>query len=234
MLRIVETGAAADQAALAVIMLHGRDRAPEEMAELAAAFAVDGVRYFCPEAPGNSWYPQRFFEPFEHNQPALDASLASVAALVSDLNARGFPDNRIVLCGFSQGGCLAAETLVRRPSTYAAAILFTGGLIGPPGTIWNAPARLNDLPVLLSGSEIDDWVPAWRTRETADVLSGLGVKLSATIYPDRPHIVCDDEIVRARAMLEHAVEALAAEAKISRAEHALRREAATLPIITVR
>jgi phospholipase/carboxylesterase len=217
MLRIVETGAAADQAALAVIMLHGRGRAPEEMAELAAALAVDGVRYFCPEAPGNTWYPQRFFEPFEHNQPALDASLASVAALVSDLNGRGFPDDRVVLCGFSQGGCLAAEMLVRRPSAYAAAILFTGGLIGPPGTIWNAPARLNDLPVLLSGSEIDDWVPAWRTRETGEVLSGLGAKLSATIYPDRPHIVCDDEIVRARAMLEHAVEALAAGAKVSRA-----------------
>jgi hypothetical protein len=71
--------------------------------------------------------------------------------------------------------------------------------------------------VLLSGSEIDDWVPAWRTRETGEVLSGLGAKLSATIYPDRPHIVCDDEIVRARAMLEHAVEALAAGAKVSRA-----------------
>ena len=187
------------------------------MAELAAAFAVDGVRYFCPEAPGNTWYPQRFFDPFEQNQPALDASLASVAALVSDLNGRGFPDNRIVLCGFSQGGCLAAETLVRRPSTYAAAILFTGGLIGPPGTIWNAPARLNGLPVLLSGSEIDDWVPAWRTRETGEVLSGLGVKLSTTIYADRSHIVCDDEIVRARAMLEHVVKASAEDSTISRA-----------------
>ena len=39
-----------------------------------------------------------------------------------------------------------------------------------------------------------NWVPVWRTRETADVLSALGAKLSTTIYPDRPHVVCDDEI----------------------------------------
>jgi alpha-beta hydrolase superfamily lysophospholipase len=122
MLRIVETGAAADQAALAVIMLHGRGRAPEEMVELAAALAVDGVRYFCPEAPENSWYPQRFIDPFEHNQPALDASLAGIAALIFDLNGRGFPDNRIVLCGFSRGavrtGREAVDHDLSRPSAH--------------------------------------------------------------------------------------------------------------------
>jgi phospholipase/carboxylesterase len=142
--------------------------------------------------------------------------------LISDLNGRGFPDNRIVLCGFSQGGCLAAETLVRRPSAYAAAILFTGGLIGPPGTAWKASAPLTDLPVLLTGSEVDEWVPVWRTRETGKVLSGLGANLTTTVYPDRPHIVCDDEIVRARAML-------ASTAKVAALRRYTRSSATAMP-----
>jgi hypothetical protein len=66
--------------------------------------------------------------------------------------------------------------------------------------------------VLLTGSEIDEWVPVWRTRETGEVLSGLGAKLSTIIYPDRPHIVCADEIVQARAMLAGAVKIAAVKA----------------------
>ena len=149
----------------------------------------------------------RFLEPLENNQPALGQSLATIDALIDELHGLGFPDERIVLAGFSQGGCLAAQTLLRRPSTYAAGVLFTGGLIGPPGTIWRAPGRLRDVPVLLTGSEIDEWVPAWRTRETEAVLSGLGARVETVIYPDREHVVSDDEILRARALLGRCVAA---------------------------
>ena len=48
MLRTSETGAARKDARLAAIMIHGRGRTPEEMAELGAALAVDGVRYYSP------------------------------------------------------------------------------------------------------------------------------------------------------------------------------------------
>ena len=201
----LETGAELGDARLAAIMLHGRGRTAEEMADLAEALAVPGIRYFAPRAPDNSWYPGRFLEPLANNQPSLGQSLAAVEALIEELHGLGFPDQHIVLAGFSQGGCLAAQTLLRRPSGYAAGILFTGGLIGPQGTIWRASGRLRDVPVLLTGSEIDEWVPAWRTRETEAVLSGLGARVDAVIYPQRGHIVSEDEILRARGLLSQCV-----------------------------
>jgi predicted esterase len=201
----VECGAAAGEAAIAAVMLHGRGRDAAEMAALAGRFEVPGIRYYCPEAPGRTWYPERFIEPLEKNQPALGRSLAAVEALIAELNGLGFPDGRIVLCGFSQGGCLAAQTLLRRPSDYAAGVLFTGGLIGPPGTIWRAPGQLRGVPVLLTGSEVDEWVPAWRTRETEAVLASLGAAVETEVYADREHLVCDDEIARAKALLERCV-----------------------------
>jgi phospholipase/carboxylesterase len=200
----LETGAALDEAKLVAVLLHGRGRTAEEMAGLAEAISVAGIRYFAPRAPDNSWYPGRFLEPLVNNQPALGRSLETVETLIEELHGLGFDDERIVLAGFSQGGCLAAQMLLRRPACYAAALLFTGGLIGPPGTIWRAPGRIEGVPVLLTGSEIDEWVPAWRTRETEAVLSGFGARVETKVYPQREHVVSEDEILRARALLENA------------------------------
>jgi predicted esterase len=172
------------------------------MAELGATFAVEGVRYYSPEAPGNSWYPGRFMEPIEANQPALGEALAGIEGLVDKLVADGFANDRIVLCGFSQGACLAAEILLRRPAPFAAALIFTGGLIGPPGTVWRAASQLPDVPVLLTGGDADEWVPAARVRETAEVLEAFGGLVDTVIYEGRPHMVCEDEIVRARKLLQ--------------------------------
>lgn len=198
-LRLVEAGAARGDARLAAILLHGRGQQPEDIAGLAQALGFDDIFWLLPEAPGNTWYPHRFIEPLALNQPHFDRSLAAVSALADGLNADGFGDGRIVLGGFSQGACLAAELLMRRPAAYAAGLIFTGGLIGPPGTSW--PGRMPPVPVLLTGGDLDEWVPAWRTRETGAALVAAGAKAETVIYPDRPHTVSRDEITRARTLL---------------------------------
>jgi predicted esterase len=182
-------------------MLHGRGRTPEEMVELAQAFDVGGVRYLCPEAPGNSWYPERLLEPREKNQPALAQSLAAIVAMLDELDGQGIDDSRVVLCGFSQGACLGTEVLLRRPAPYAACLFFTGGLIGPPGTVWRAPGRIPAVPVLVTGCETDEWVPAWRTRETAAVLEAFGASVETVVYESREHVISDDEVRHGRMLL---------------------------------
>ena len=201
MLRTLETGAERRDARLAAVMIHGRGRTPEEMAALGAALAVDGVRYYSPEAQSGSWYLGRFMEPLEANQPALGQALAGLEGLVERLVVDGFSDDRIVLSGFSQGACLAADLLLRRPANYAAALIFTGGLIGPPATVWRSKGRIDGVPVLLTGGDLDEWVPSERVRETAEVLTGLGAAVETVVYADRPHVVCEDEILRARTLL---------------------------------
>lgn len=208
MVSVLETGATVSEARLAAVMIHGRGRTPEEMADLGEALAIDGIRYYCPEAPGGSWYPGRFLEPLENNQPDLGRALSTIGALIDGVGTAGFPIERMVLCGFSQGACLAAQTLMLRPAPYAAGLFFTGGLVGPPGTTWRSPERIPGVQVLLTGSENDDWVPAWRVRETAAALSGFGAAIDAVIYEDRPHLVCDDEIARARVLLRSSIERL--------------------------
>lgn len=201
---MLRTGTPAGEADLACIMIHGRGRSAEEMVRLADEIGADGVHVVCPAAPGGAWYPQRFLAPLSDNEPALSQSLARLEAVLDGLAAEGFGSDRILICGFSQGACLAAQMLLRRPCRYGGAIILTGGLIGPDGTDWPPRGNLGGMPVLLTGSEIDEWVPPWRVAETEQVLSTMGADVWTVIYPDRPHIVCADEIAKARSLIAEA------------------------------
>src|ERR1041385_7266377 len=106
---IVRAGQSLDSAGAACILVHGRGADPHDMAGLAQAFRRPGFAYLMPAAAGNTWYPYSFLSPREKNQPGIDSGLAVIEGLVRQCLARGLPENRIVLGGFSQGACLASE-----------------------------------------------------------------------------------------------------------------------------
>jgi phospholipase/carboxylesterase len=200
-----EAGQARRNAALAGVLLHGRGSTPEEMIGLAARLALDDYRWVAPAAATGSWYPHRFTEPVDVNEPFLSRAIDDCDEAVDEASDQGrISSERIVVLGFSQGACLAAEYVLRHPGRCGALVLFTGGVIGPPGTSWRLapPAKsLAGLPVLLTGSDVDEWVPAARVRETASVLTTLGADVRCRIYAGRGHIVCDEEIVEARELI---------------------------------
>jgi len=136
-------GAPIGDARLAVINLHGRELGAAAAIELAERLALPGTVHVIPEAAERTWYPASFLAPLAANQPRLDEALARVGEIVREL---ALPT---VLLGFSQGACLALEYLVRHGGV-AAAIAFTGGLIGPPGTTWSS-AAIAGTPVLRAG-----------------------------------------------------------------------------------
>lgn len=190
----------ADAAAVA-IFVHGRHRSPDEMRELALQLALPLMRFIMPAAPGGTWYPESFMAPIERNEPSLSASLAGYAQIVDELLELGVPEAQIVLAGFSQGACLTAEMLVRHPRRYGAALILTGGLIGPPGTRWPAQPDLAGVPIYLTGSRVDEWVPVTRVEETERVLRESGAIVKLRVFEDRSHHVCEEEIAAMRDML---------------------------------
>jgi len=199
-------GAPAESAKAAVILVHGRGATPESMLPLADAFRRDDIRYAAARASGNTWYPLSFLAPIEANEPFLSSALDLLAALVAKLEGEGFDASRIAICGFSQGACLASEFAARNAKRYGAVIAFTGGLIGPPGTPRDYPGSLDGTPIFIGSSDVDPHVPLQRIEETAEVLTKLGGKVDARIYPGMGHTVNDDEIQAARATLAPLVE----------------------------
>ena len=191
---------------LAGVLLHGRGGTSDEMIGLADRLSLEGCRWVAPAAATGSWYPHRFTEPLDANEPFLSRAIDECDRAVDEASEHGrIPPARIVVLGFSQGGCLATEYVLRHPGRCGALVIFTGGLIGPPGTPWQlAPpaTTLAGLPVLLTGSDVDEWVSETRVRETASVLTSLGADVRCHIYPGRDHIVSDEELVEARMFIK--------------------------------
>lgn len=198
------TGAPLKRCRAAALLLHGRGRAPDEMIALAEQLNLSDVAFVAPAAAGNSWYPYRFLEPVEHNQPYLAYALEMVHTRVIELQAHGVPLRRIVLIGFSQGACLAAEYAARHAARYGGIILFTGGLIGSQGTTWEYPGDFDGTPMLVGGAEADGWVPLWRMHESVGVFRHMGARVQTHFYPGDSHLVSGAEIAAARAIV-HAV-----------------------------
>jgi phospholipase/carboxylesterase len=177
------------------ILLHGRNRSSEEMLQLAARLNLPNICWKAPDAENGSWYPHRFMEAIASNEPFLSRAVERCDRLVREVT------EEIALVGFSQGACLALEYLLRYPDRCGAVVAFTGGLIGPSGTNWKPSGTLVGKRVLITGSDIDEWVPEHRVRETASVLLSLGADVRLAIYKGRPHIVGDEEIEEARTFL---------------------------------
>ena len=186
---------------LVAILMHGRGGRAEDMQALAGSLGLASARCIFPVATGSTWYPQRFTAPVEANEPDLSTALGRYETLVTRLLSEGVPPHRMLLGGFSQGACLTTEYLARHPRPYAGALIFTGGLIGPPATTWAPQETLAGMPVYLASSEIDEWVPMDRVRETDTWLRASGADVATRIFADRPHIVSADEIEDARHMI---------------------------------
>lgn len=198
----VTAGSALDDATAALIMVHGRNAGPANILDLLPRLARPAFFCVAPAAPGRTWYPYSFLAPRQDNEPGVSAGIVTLSEVVAALVARGLPRHRIVLLGFSQGACLASQFAVEHPARYGGLVLFSGGLIGPPGTVWDLPGEFGGTPVFLGCSDVDTHVPAERVRETAEVFTRMGAVVTRRLYPGMGHLVNDDEIHAAQEILD--------------------------------
>ena len=202
---MVAAGAPLGQAGAAMIMVHGRNAAPRNILDLVPRIDQSGFAFLAPAAAGNTWYPFSFMAERERNEPGLSSGLSVLAHLVAQVEAAGVSKDRIVLLGFSQGACLTAEFAVRHAARYGAVILYSGGLIGPEGTVWEYPGGFDGTPVFLGCSDVDGHVPKTRVDASAAVFARMGAEVTERIYPGMGHLVNDDEVAFTRTLLRRLV-----------------------------
>ena len=201
--RVMHAGAPLDTARAVMIMVHGRNAAPENILELTGVLDRPQFAYVGPAAAGGTWYPYSFMAPREQNEPGISSGLAVIESLVTTLVARGFAAERIMLLGFSQGACLTSEFAIRRPRRYGGVMALSGGLIGPPGTTWDdVTTSLDGTPVFLGCSDVDPHIPAERVRESEAVFRRLGAAVTRKLYPGMGHVVSGDEIENVQRVMD--------------------------------
>ncbi len=203
-LPVVEAGQPLGEGAAVVVMMHGRNASPASILELVPRLDRPDATYLAPTAANRTWYPNRFLAEIATNEPDLSSALAVMAALVARIEAAGVPKSRVVLLGFSQGACLAAEFAIRHAARFGGVAVLSGGAIGPAGTRWDYPGGFDGTPVFLGCSDVDGHIPEPRVRETADLFAQRGAAVTTRIYPGMGHVVNDDEIAWTQQLIDQA------------------------------
>ncbi|MFP8955926.1 alpha/beta hydrolase [Natrialbaceae archaeon A-CW3] len=190
----IETaGTPLEDAAAAVVLVHGRGARAAGMLELAAALDRDDVAVLAPQAVRGTWYPQSFLAPIDSNEPHLSSALGLLESTLETVRENVLLE-RTVLCGFSQGGCLASEYVARNARRYGGVVAFSGGLIGPEGTPREYEGSLEGTPAFFGCSDRDPHIPVERVHESVRVYEELEADVTERIYEGMGHTVIQDEL----------------------------------------
>ena len=203
---VLAAGAPLDRAKAAMLMAHGRGATAQDILTLVPELHHADFAYLAPQADGNAWYPYRFMEPLERNQPWLSSALRRLETVLAQIAAAGIPPERTILLGFSQGACLTLEFAAQHAQRYGGLAGLSGGLIGPDDTPRDYPGSLAGTPVFLGCSDVDPHIPKERVDDSAQVLRRLGGQVTEKLYPNLAHTVNGDELKLLRGMMAALVE----------------------------
>lgn len=165
----------------------------------------DDLLVHAPQAPGGAWYPLRFLEPKEMNEPYLSDSLATLDEIVRELDEKeGILPEQIIFFGFSQGACLISEYLKQNPRQYGGAIIASGGVIGTDNEALalGGTGSLAKTPVYLGCDHNDPHIPEARVITTEQILGKLGAHVDMHLYDSLGHAVHPDALVFLAARLQ--------------------------------
>ncbi len=203
---VEQKGTPLNEAAAAVILLHGRGGSADDILSLTLHLSTPGVCFLAPQAARNAWYPNSFLAPIAQNQPWLDSALETVRATLQNALDAGIPRDQVIIGGFSQGACLATEFVARNPAKYGGLIALTGGLIGPLESDLTHAGNLLGTPALLASGDPDAHVPWLRVEASATELQNMGAKVDLRRYPGIPHTVIMEELALARNLIRSLIE----------------------------
>ena len=199
---ITQRGARLEAARCAMVMLHGRGAAAQDILMLTFQWRASDVAFIAPQAANNTWYPHRFIVPIASNEPWLSSAMGVIEGLLAQIGAAGIPPERTLFLGFSQGACLALEFAARHPRRYGGVIGLSGALIENGDQPRAYTGNLDGTPVFLGCSDVDFHIPVGRLDRSADVMDGLGATVTKRIYPGMGHTVNGDEIAFVQQMLD--------------------------------
>ena len=202
---VLTSGRSLNDAQAAVILLHGRGSTAQSILGLAPNLPQEKTAYLAPQAAQQTWYPHSGFLPLEVNEPYVSSAFKQIADLIDQVKEAGLAADKIVLGGFSQGACLAAEFTARHPQRYGGLFVLSGALMGPPDAPRQYSGSLDGTPVFVAGSDHDSWVTEEQLRLTGRVLHALGGVVQVEIQPGADHTIRQAEITHVGSMISQAL-----------------------------
>lgn len=192
-----------------VIWLHGLGADGSDFVplvpELLRRRPLPATRFVFPHAPlrpvtinngyvMRAWYDVLDFERGSRQDlDGIRASAAVIAGLIGRENARGIPNNRIVLAGFSQGGALSLHVGARQPQALAGLLLLSCYLLQGESLAAESTPASRATPVFLAHGRFDPILGIAEGQRARTALQAAGFQVQWHEY-DMPHAVCPEEV----------------------------------------
>lgn len=203
---LVTAGNPVEKADAVVVLVHGRGATARSIAGMADEFEQSSVAYLAPQAARNTWYPNSFLAPVETNEPGRTSGLQAIEDAVDEANSAGIPTERVLVLGFSQGGCLASEYVARNPTRYGGMVALSGGLIGETVESDDYGGDLERTPAFFGCSDVDPHIPQERVHESAAMFERLNADVEKRLYEGMGHGVNRDELQYVSTMIDELVD----------------------------
>jgi len=181
-----------------VIWLHGLGADGHDFEPVVAEFDAERLpptRFVFPHAPMRpvtvnggyvmrSWYDilSLDFSQRREDPRGIIESARDVEALIAHENARGIPDERIVLAGFSQGGAIALHTGLRHPRRLAGILALSTYLPVAETLAVEAHAANRDVPIFMAHGHGDTVIPYEFGERSGELLRAQGYNVSWHAY----------------------------------------------------
>ena len=198
-----------DSPQCAIIWLHGLGADGHDFEPIVDEFDFDqlpAIRFVFPHAPMRAvtincgyvmraWYDivSPDFAPGREEAEGVRQSAEQIEALIARENARGIPDGRIVLAGFSQGGVIALHTGLRHPQRLAGVLALSCYLPLVDTLPAEAHPANRDVPIFMAHGRNDPVIPYDFGKRSAKLLKAQGYAVQWHGYAAE-HTVCMEEL----------------------------------------
>jgi len=141
----------------------------------------------------------------QEDEAGLRASQAKIEALIARENARGIPNQRIILAGFSQGCAMTLQTGLRQTKPLAGMMCLSGYVpIADKAAAEHTPES-KQTPVFLVHGRMDPVIPLPRATASRDLLVEWGYNVEWHEYAMQ-HSLCQEEVDHISAWLKRVLQ----------------------------
>ena len=177
-----------------MVVLHGLGDSMEGYRWLPEALGLPWLSYLLVNAPDPYYGGFAWYELDGDSGPGIKRSVALLSELLDQTRDRGFPSEKTMIFGFSQGCLLSIELGARYPHRLAGIIGISGYVHEPEELTQEFSPEARQQRFLITHGTQDPLIPISQVRPQIEMLSKAGLKLDWREFPKAHTIAANAEL----------------------------------------
>jgi phospholipase/carboxylesterase len=175
-----------------MVVLHGLGDSMDGYRWLPPAMQLPWLSYLLVNAPDRYFTGYAWYDLDGDPAPGIERSRAALFEVLDDARAKGFPTEKTVVFGFSQGCLMAIEIGARYPHRLAGIVGVSGYVHQPERLVRELSPQATQQRFLMTHGTQDPLIPIAQVRPQIELLRQAGLKMDWQEFV-KPHTIAGEE-----------------------------------------